>query len=66
VTSVDLINFLKKYDITDEDFAEIIGVTPTAVKFWLRDQRKIPGPVTTLVKVFEMYPNLMKELNERF
>ncbi len=57
----ELLSFLKKYDIGDDDFADLVGVGHTIVKYWLTGERKMSAPTVKLIRIFDRYPQLMKE-----
>lgn len=59
--SEELEKFLEKFDLTNESFAEIIGVTHECVDHWLAERRKIPPTTAKLVRFFENQPSKMKE-----
>jgi len=48
-------------NMTREEFADLLGVTPAAVVWWETGQRKVPNTTARLLKMFAKYPQLMKE-----
>lgn len=59
MTINELEDFLDLWDLSDEEFSRCIGVTPAAVKHWLRGIREIPGYVERFYrfcKRFEIDP----------
>jgi hypothetical protein len=47
---------LRELDITQTDFARLIGVRPRAVTLWLAEERAIPGPVEAYVRLLRLLP----------
>ncbi len=56
----ELETFLEKYDLKDEDFAELIDVDWQTVKAWLKGTRKINATTARLVRFFDNQPRLFK------
>lgn len=52
-------DFLTKHDLTDQQMANLLGVTPNAVDHWLKGRRDIPKPIAKLVRFFDRYPDAM-------
>ena len=61
MTPQQLEKFLTDFDLSNKDFAELLGVTPNAVRWWLEGGRKVPPTVAKLVRYFESHPKSMKE-----
>lgn len=61
MTGHELSLFLAKYQIAPDDFAEMIGLTRSAVAHWLSGKRSIARPYGRLVRLFDKYPHLMRE-----
>jgi hypothetical protein len=56
MTSNDLKTILRELDLTQTDFARLIGVTPRAVALWMAEERAIPGPVEAYVRLLRLLP----------
>lgn len=65
MTPNELNDFLADFDFTNEDFAEMIGVTEACVDHWLHGRRKIPATTVRLIRFFVAKPNIMSEFYER-
>ena len=52
----ELENFLQKNDLTNIEFAEVIGVSEQAVRAWLVNSRKIPPTTALLIRFFNNNP----------
>ncbi len=61
MTAQELEKFLSKFDLTNDAFAEIIGVTHNAVDHWTNDRRKVPPTTAKLVRFFTSHPRMMQE-----
>ena len=61
MNNVELLQFLDSHGLTDEEFAEMLDVTPGAVRHWVRGVRKVPSTVSKLIRVFRLKPHLMRE-----
>ncbi len=53
--------WLQTKNLTPSQFAQFIGVTPTAVSHWLKGKRTISLTVTRVCKLMDRHPNLMEE-----
>ena len=56
--------FMKKYGMDEKRFAELIGITPSAVTHWLTGRRSIAKPYGRLVRLFDRKPEIMKEFGQ--
>lgn len=61
MTAQQLEAFLKTHKMSTASFADLIGLTPSAVKHWLDGRRTIAKPYSRLVRMFEKRPELMQE-----
>jgi hypothetical protein len=52
----DLKNILLKLDLSQADFARLIGVTSRAVTLWMVGDRRIPGPVEAYAQLLVSVP----------
>ncbi len=64
MTGKELRIFLKKYDLTQVEFANLLGVTPMAVQHWLTDKRSVARPIGRLLRMFDRKPELMREFGK--
>lgn len=64
MTSADLKEFLKRHNLGDTQFAELIGVTPMAVYHWLTGKRNISLTVSRLCRLFDKRPDLIAEFGK--
>lgn len=55
----DLINFKKSTMLDRSQIAEIIGVTPDAVRHWETGYRDIPEPIKRIFLLFKAKPEIM-------
>ncbi len=53
--------FLTKHDLSNQEFATIIGVTPAAVAHWLNGTRSLSLTTSRLIRLFDKKPILMQE-----
>lgn len=60
----ELDKFLKKYELEPSDFAEMVGLTKSAVNHWLLGRRSIAKPYGRLIHLFDRHPQLMREFNQ--
>lgn len=61
MNSEDLKQFLERHDLSNVQFAELLGVTPCAVQHWLNGIRSISLTVGRLCKLFDKRPVLLDE-----
>lgn len=61
MTKDEIKTFRLKHMMTQIVFAELLGVTWQAVRFWELGERKIPKTTIKLIKLFEKYPQLLLE-----
>lgn len=57
----ELAKFMRKHGISEHELSTIFGVTINAVKFWLSGEREISVTNTRLVRMFEKYPQLIRQ-----
>ena len=62
MTSNELRAVLAELGITQTDFARLIGVTARAVTLWMSDERPIPGPVIAYVRVMQLLPANLRQI----
>jgi T3SS negative regulator,GrlR len=62
MTSNDMKTILRELDLTQTDFARLIGVTSRAVALWLAEERAIPGPVEAYVRLLRLLPLHLRQV----
>lgn len=62
MTSNDLRAVLQELELTQADFARLIGVTLRAVTLWVAGERAIPGPVDAYVRLFQFLPPNLRQI----
>jgi DNA-binding transcriptional regulator YiaG len=53
--------FLERHQLTVDQFAEIIGVTPAGIYHWVQGRRLMSLTVARLCRLFDRRPELLKE-----
>lgn len=61
MTASDLRLFLKRHELTSEQFARLMGVTPMAVHHWLTGKREMSLTMARLCSLFDRYPEMKRE-----
>lgn len=61
LTDEELRTFMNKHGLADKELGQILGVTLQAVRLWLGGSRSISVTVSRLVRLFDKYPQLLKE-----
>lgn len=61
MTALQLEEFLKRHNMEPNQFAELIGLTPSAVNHWLLGIRTIAKPYGRLIRLFDKHPKLMSD-----
>ncbi len=62
MTSDDLKALLMEIEITQVDFARLVGVTSRAVTLWMAQERAIPGPAEAYVRVLRLLPPNLRQV----
>jgi hypothetical protein len=62
ITSNDLRSILTEFELTQADFARLIGVTLRAVTLWVADERTIPGPVDAYARLLRLLPQNLRQI----
>lgn len=60
--STDLKAFLSEFELTQADFARLVGVTVRAVTLWISEERSIPGPVNAYARLFQLLPANLRQI----
>lgn len=58
LTPEDVAGIRDNLGLSIEDFAEVMGVVPQAVRYWENGLREIPRGPAILMQVFEDHPEL--------
>ena len=53
---------LAELGITQADFARLIGVTSRAITLWVAEQRSIPGPAEAYLRVLQLLPQNLRQV----
>ena len=61
MTGKEVTELRKKFNLTQDGLADLIGITRQAVILWESDQRIIPEPMVRLLHLFLKYPQLTQE-----
>lgn len=51
---------LSGLELSQVEFAKLVGVTPRAVNMWVQGEREIPGPVESYLRIFQMLTSAQK------
>ena len=62
MTTNDLKSFLTEFELTQSDFARLVGVTLRAVALWIAEERAIPTPVQAYVRLFRLLPTSLRQI----
>lgn len=57
----EVMAFRRKFKMSQEDLAELLGLTVDAIKKWETNQRGLSEPLWRLLQMFDNKPELMKE-----
>lgn len=61
VSPEELKNFMNHQGISVTELGEILGVTHTAVVYWLSGHRILSRHMSKLIRLFIKHPNLLRE-----
>lgn len=61
MSRADLIQWMREQEMTNEDLAEMLGLTTQAVLYWTQGKRKIPEPIGRLLVFLGQRPQMMRE-----
>jgi hypothetical protein len=62
MTGHDLKTLLTEFELTQADFARLLGITLRAVALWVADERTIPMTVDAYVRVFRLLPLNLRQI----
>lgn len=57
ITAEEIKKIRKQLGLTQKEFAILVNASKPTVERWERSEDKITGPVVTLIKMLEKYPN---------
>lgn len=60
--SAELKALIRSLDLTQVDFAALVGVTPRAVNLWMTEERTIPGPVEAYGRLLNVLPPNLRQI----
>jgi DNA-binding transcriptional regulator YdaS (Cro superfamily) len=55
-------SLLSGLDLNQANFARLIGVTPRAVNLWMMDERAIPGPAASYLRLLSVLPMSLRQI----
>lgn len=55
-------DLLAKMELAQSDFARLVGVTPRAVNLWATNGRAIPGPAEAYLRLFQLLPTNLRQI----
>ena len=61
MSRADLIQWMREQEMTNEDLADMLGLTTQAVLYWTQGKRKIPEPIGRLLVFLGQRPQMMRE-----
>jgi DNA-binding transcriptional regulator YdaS (Cro superfamily) len=61
VNHYELRAFLTTLNLTQADFARLIGVTARGVNLWMTEERAIPGPVAAYARLLAVLPEDLRQ-----
>lgn len=64
LTTEELTKFMKRHGFDEKELAELLGITPQAVRLWTTGQREISITNTRLVRLLDKHPTLMRDFRD--
>lgn len=61
ISAQELKAFMDKHGFGEREMGEFLGVTWQAVRLWVRGERGISLTTSKLIRLFNKYPQLMRE-----
>ncbi len=62
MNSNDLKSILGELELSQADFARLVGVTSRAVTLWIADERAIPGSVEGYLRLLQLLPPNLRQV----
>jgi putative transcriptional regulator len=62
ITSKDIKNTRNNLELTQENFAKLVNVSKKTIERWESSDKPITGPIVTLVKILNEYPQMVSTL----
>ena len=62
VTGRDIKTIRKKLKLTQAEFSELANVSRKTIERWESGEKEITGPIVTLIKILNEYPQIQEEL----
>lgn len=62
ITGDEIKNLRKRLKLTQAQFAELVNISQKTVERWEAGKKEITGPVVTLVKILQEYPQVEENL----
>lgn len=61
LSAKELKEFMNTHGLTIRELSEILGVSVTAVSYWLSGDRNVSPVSARIIRLFKKYPTLLKE-----
>ena len=61
LSAEELKEFMNMHGLTIRELSEILGVSTTAISYWLSGERNISPVSARIIRLFKKYPALLKE-----
>lgn len=61
MSNEELRAFLAELELSQADFARLVGVTPRAVTLWMSGERSVPGPAAAYIRAFRLLPPNLRQ-----
>src|SRR5580698_4156845 len=62
MNNTQLRTVLAEVGLDQADFARLLGVTPRAVNLWATGNRAIPGPTEAYLRLFQLLPTNLRQI----
>lgn len=64
MTKKELDSLLEFWGFSNQEFADLLGVTRPAVDHWVTGRREVPPTTVRLLRLFYAQPKVMKDFQE--
>lgn len=61
MTGSQLRDLLDYAEISQTDFARLIGMTNRRVNFWIKEDYRVPNPVVAYLRLYDLLPPELKQ-----